>query len=65
MQGRPVKLDIFAYTPGENMRPERFKARFIPRSAKIEQILLEEAVQAREELRIYDGETKLTMENVQ
>jgi hypothetical protein len=46
------------------MRPEPFKAQFIPRSEKIQQILLEEAEIAREELRIYDGETSLTMENV-
>lgn len=46
------------------MRPEAFPARFKPRSAKITQIILDEAEQAREELRIYDGETKLTMENV-
>jgi len=59
-----VKLDIFNYTKSENMRPEPFKARFIPRSKSIEQILRLEAVQARKELCVYDGETRLTMENV-
>lgn len=46
------------------MRPEPFKARFIPRSQKHAQIILDEAGKAREALRAYDGETKLTMENV-
>jgi hypothetical protein len=63
-QGQEVKLDIFAYTKSENMRPEPFKARFIPRTKGIEQILRQEAARARDELRAYDGETKLTMENV-
>jgi hypothetical protein len=56
-----VKLDIFAYTESENMRPEPFKARFIPRSEKIHQLLVHEAIAAREALRKYDGETCLTM----
>ena len=63
-QGVEVKLDIFAYTDSENMRPEPFKARFTPRSEKRRQILLKEAAEAREALRVYDGETKITMENV-
>jgi cytochrome P450 len=63
-QGREVQLDIFAYTKSENMRPEPFKARFIPRSRDIERILRAEAARAREELRPYDGESKLTMESV-
>ncbi|KIY00149.1 uncharacterized protein Z520_03834 [Fonsecaea multimorphosa CBS 102226] len=62
--GNEVKLDIFAYTKSENMRPEPFKARFIPRSKAIEDIIRSEAVRARKELCAYDGETKLTMENV-
>jgi cytochrome P450 len=64
LQGREVELDIFAYTDSENMRPEPFKARFTPRSDDHRRILLENAAVAREELRIYDGETKLTLENV-
>jgi hypothetical protein len=63
-QGREVALDIFAYTDSENMRPEPFKARFTPRSEKHAQIVLDEAAKAREELRIYDGETNLTLESV-
>ncbi|EXJ63763.1 hypothetical protein A1O7_00098 [Cladophialophora yegresii CBS 114405] len=62
--GKEVKLDIFAYTKSENMRPEPFKARFIPRTKGIEQILRQEAARARKELCAYDGETRLTMENV-
>ncbi|KAH8706086.1 cytochrome P450 [Phaeosphaeriaceae sp. PMI808] len=61
--GNEVKLDIFAYTESENMRPEAFKARFIPRSDSIKGIVLEEAARAREALRQYDGETKVTMED--
>ncbi len=57
-------MDIFAYTKSENMRPEPFKASFTPRSERIKQILLQEAATAREALKIYDGETKLTLENV-
>lgn len=45
----------------ENTRPMPFEARFIPRSEDIRKIILEEADVAREQLRIYDGETKLTM----
>lgn len=44
------------------MRPEPFKARFIPRSDHIRQLILAEAAEAREALREYDGETKVTME---
>ncbi|KAL1870114.1 hypothetical protein Plec18167_007632 [Paecilomyces lecythidis] len=63
-KGHEVALDIFAYTDSENMRPEPFKARFVPRSEKHAQIILDEAGKAREALHAYDGETKLTMENV-
>lgn len=45
------------------MRPEPFKARFIPRSEEIKRVLLDDARIARESLRQYDGETKLTVEN--
>ncbi|KAI1872951.1 uncharacterized protein JN550_003825 [Neoarthrinium moseri] len=60
-QGNEVTLDIFAYTSCENMRPEPFKARFIPRSEKIAEILRAEAQAAREELRTWDGDSKVTM----
>ncbi|KAL2825820.1 cytochrome P450 [Aspergillus cavernicola] len=56
-------LDILAYTESENQRPEPFRARFTPRSDKIRQLLLDEAAEARESLRIYDGETKITMDD--
>lgn len=46
------------------MRPEPFKARFTPRTPRIAEIILQEAEQAREELRVYDGETKLTLADV-
>lgn len=62
-QSSKVKLDIFAYTESENMRPEPFKVRFTPRSEMIRKLVLDEAVEAREALRIYDGETRVTMED--
>lgn len=62
-QGEEVKLDIFAYTASENMRPEPFKARFIPRHSRVPDIIDEAARIARENLSIYDGETKLTLSN--
>ncbi|KAJ5192171.1 cytochrome P450 [Penicillium cf. viridicatum] len=60
--GVEVKLDIFAYTDTENMRPEPFKARFTPRSEKTHSLILKEADDAREALRMYDGETKVNMD---
>ncbi|KAL2402864.1 Cytochrome P450 monooxygenase [Exophiala dermatitidis] len=62
--GNEVKLDIYAYTKSENTRPEPFKARFIPRTKGIEDIIRREAARAQKELSVYDGETKLTLENV-
>ncbi|KAK5227225.1 hypothetical protein LTR99_005355 [Exophiala xenobiotica] len=64
--GNELQLDtsIDAFTKSENMRPEPFKARFIPRSKEVEQILRDEATRARRELTVFDGETRLTMENV-
>lgn len=56
-----MDLDIFAYSESENTRPLPFKARFIPRTAAIEEMIMKEAEVAREALRRYDGETKLTM----
>lgn len=62
-QQNEVKLDIFAYTNSENMRPEPFRVHFIPRSNAIKKLLLDEAAEAREALRIYDGETRVSMED--
>ncbi|KAL6241453.1 hypothetical protein RBB50_011717 [Rhinocladiella similis] len=64
--GNEVKLDtsIDGFTKSENMRPEPFRARFIPRTKGIEQIIRTEATRARKELTAFDGETRLTMENV-
>lgn len=46
------------------MRPLPFKARFTPRSEGIRELLEREAAEARERLKVYDGETKLTVESV-
>ncbi len=62
--GNEVKLDPFGYNDSENIRPLPFKARFTPRSERIRKILIEEAEEAREALRIYDGQSKLTVESV-
>ncbi|ORY13768.1 cytochrome P450 [Clohesyomyces aquaticus] len=59
--GNEVKLDIFAFTNTENMRPEPFKVRLSPRTPKIKEMILAEAQTARDELRIYDIETKVTI----
>jgi len=37
--------------------------KFTPRSERIREIVLEEAKQAHEELSIYDGETRLRVED--
>ncbi len=55
-------MDIFAYGESENMRPEPFKARFIPRSERRREIVLKEAEAARHFLAQFDGETRVQME---
>ncbi|KAF2459481.1 cytochrome P450 [Lineolata rhizophorae] len=62
--GNEEPLDIFAYTKSENMRPEKFKARFIPRSEKIAELIRSEATAALEDLGSFAGETKVTMQSV-
>lgn len=59
--GEEVKLDIFAFTESENQRPLPFKARFMPRSAGIAELIGREARQAREDLASYDGESDLRL----
>ncbi|KAE8313537.1 cytochrome P450 [Aspergillus transmontanensis] len=55
------KLDIFAFTESENIRPEAFRARFIPRSEARPGIIMREATVAREDLKDLDGETNAEM----
>lgn len=57
-------MDIFAFTKSENIRPEPFRARFTPRSKAIAEIIRKDAASAREELRVFDGETTITMDDV-
>lgn len=45
------------------MRPEPSRVRLIPRSDAVKNLLLDEAGEAREALRIYDRETRMTMED--
>ncbi len=61
-QGNEEKLDIFAYTNTENMRPEPFKIRFIPRTTEVKDLILSEAEVARVGLSKYDGDTKINIE---
>ncbi|KAF4549104.1 Cytochrome P450-like protein 1 [Elsinoe fawcettii] len=60
--GKEEKVDIFGYNDSENMRPLPFKVRFVPRSEEIKSVIEAEAEEARERLRVYDGETTLTVE---
>jgi hypothetical protein len=52
-------VDIFAYTDGENMRPQPFKARFIPRNEEIRRTLEREAREAEARLSKWNGTTKV------
>jgi len=63
MQGNEIPVDIFAYTNGENMRPRPFKARFIARSQRRLELLLNEADLAEERLQRFSGETKVRLED--
>lgn len=57
-----MKLDMRAYTDNENTQPLPFKARFIPRTEKIRNLIEEEAVTARERLSEWDGKSAVTVE---
>ncbi|KAK6369737.1 hypothetical protein LTS17_009187 [Exophiala oligosperma] len=59
--GKAIKLDIFAYSRSENMRPEPFQARFVPRTGRIAEVLRHEAEQAQQDLLPYGGETKVSL----
>lgn len=64
-QGQEEKVDIFAYGDTENMRPEPFRARFIPRTQERREFVLREADGAEEFLRQYEGDTKVRMEDLE
>ncbi|KAH7012954.1 cytochrome P450 [Ilyonectria destructans] len=64
-KGNDRKLDIFAFNDSPVSRPLPFKMEFKPRSEEIASKVHEEAKNARHALRIYDGETKITMESAQ
>ncbi|KAL3447832.1 cytochrome P450 [Aspergillus insuetus] len=59
--GKEEKLDIFAFTESENIRPEPFGARFIPRTEAVPGIVVQAAATAREYLKDFDGETTAQM----
>ena len=46
------------------MRPEPFKARFLPRSEGIRKLVELDAERALDELKVYDGETNVTLASV-
>jgi hypothetical protein len=56
-------VDIFAYTDGENMRPQPFRARFIPRNDQVRNNFEKGAMEAANRLRKYDGETKVRLQD--
>ncbi|KAJ9624193.1 hypothetical protein H2203_005644 [Taxawa tesnikishii (nom. ined.)] len=60
--GIEQKLDIFAFTESENMRPEPFRVRISPRTEQKKALILEEAAHARDQLREFDGITKVELE---
>jgi hypothetical protein len=62
IQGNPVKLDAWAYTDNENTQPLPFKARFIPRTEKIEGFIYQEAKEGRGRLKEWDGQSEITVE---
>lgn len=47
------------------MRPEPFRARFIPRTENHREFILREANGAEEFLRQYEGNTKVRMEDLE
>ena len=61
-QGNEVPVDIFAYGESENMRPEPFKARFVPRSDRHRQAIIDAASEAQDFLGQYEGDSKVEME---
>lgn len=64
-QDKEEKVDIFAYGESENMRPEPFRARFIPRTENHREFISREAGNAEEFLRAYEGDTKVRMEDLE
>jgi hypothetical protein len=56
-------VNIFAYTDGENMRPQPFRARFIPRNETIKKVLETEAMEAEARLSHWQGETKIKVDD--
>jgi hypothetical protein len=56
-------VDIFAYTDGENMRPQPFRARFIPRNDHVRNTFEKGAREAANRLIKYDGETNVRLQD--
>ena len=57
-----MKLDSCAYTDNENTQPLPFKARFIPRSEKVEASIYQEANEGRERLKKWDSQSEIAVE---
>jgi hypothetical protein len=53
---------VWAYTDNENTQPLPFRARFVPRSEKIERIIKDEAESARDGLRARDGMSNVSLD---
>lgn len=56
-------MDIFAYTDGENTRPQPFAARFIPRNETILKTLTREAQEAEIRLAKWNGTTNVKIQD--
>lgn len=56
-------MDIFAYTDGENTRPQPFAARFVPRNETILKTLKREAQEAQIRLAKWNGTTNVKIQD--
>lgn len=64
-KGMEIPVDIFAYGESENMRPEPFRVRFTPHTDRHRDTIFEEAAKARDFLGQFDGETSVTLEQLE
>ena len=60
-KGKEMEVDISDYTNCQNIRPNKFMARFVPRDDATVKMVKDEALAAYEILRQFDSETKLRL----
>jgi hypothetical protein len=56
---------VFDYDDASTSRPKPFRVEFKPRFPGVENIIRTEAKRALKELEVYNGETKVTMDNAE